>query len=288
VDALLAPNAELDPEFVDRQLARRDLNARRGAKAVKEGYEFYDITAWSLPLSFGVDAYWLEEAGQVSVEPLRFDFDQASDSWRPPAFVPVRTLADLPEPLRAGVEGGVRGGPAHTAYVFRYDRDASARLAIALMSEGFKIAVAGKPMRAGGSSYPRGALVARVSRNPERLHERIAALSRGFGVPVDAVDSGYYEEGPTGVGSNPVVTLSFPRTALLAGEPVGTTSYGHTWYTLEREFGLPFSAVRSTPLLDALDDFDVVIFPSGSTGGYRRVFGEEGSRWASGFDEEVC
>jgi hypothetical protein len=194
VDALLAPDAEIDPEFVERQAERRARNALRGAKVPKEWYQFYDITGWSLPLSFGVDAYWLESAGQVSAPPLQVEFDERAAAWRPPARLGARDLDLLPEALRSGIDGGVRGGRARTAYAFRYDRDASARLAFALLKEGFKVAAAARPMRAAGTTYPRGTLVLRVNRNPETLHERIDALARRFGVPVDAVNTGYYDD----------------------------------------------------------------------------------------------
>ncbi|KPK82090.1 MAG: hypothetical protein AMS25_03740 [Gemmatimonas sp. SM23_52] len=277
VDALLAPDAELDPEFLERQYEKRALNARRGAKAAKERYEFYDITGWSLPLSFGVDACWLEDAGQVAAQPLSVEFDELAAAWRPPALIGTRDVTRLPEALRAGIEGGVRGGRARTAYVFRYDRNASARLTIALMKEGYKVAVAAEPMRAGGTSYPRGTLVLRVNRNPDSLHERIDALARRFGVPVDAIHTGYYAEGPTGVGSNPVVTLRSPRVAVLAGDPVSTTSFGAHWYTLEQEFGLPFTVLRADRLTSQLPNYDVLVLPPGWVGGYRRAFGEGGA-----------
>jgi len=276
VDALLAPDDELDPEFVARQLQKRALNARRGEKEAKERYEFYDITGWSLPLSFGLEAYWLEDAPRLSAQLVGVDFDEGNEPWWPPALMGVRDLDRLPPALRDGIDGGVRGGLAQAAYVFRYDRDASARLAIALMTEGYKIAVAGKPMRAGGATYPRGSLVARVGRNSETLHERIAELAQRFGVPVDGVNTGYYEQGPTGVGSNVVVTLRLPRTLVLAGDGVSATGFGHTWFLLEREFGLPFTTVRAADVGRlSLSDYDVIVMPPGR--GYRGAIGEGGA-----------
>ncbi len=276
VDALLAPDAELDPEFVERQFQKRALNARRGDKEPKERYEFYDITGWSLPLSFGVKAYWLEEAPRLSAEPIRVEFNQRDEPWRPPVYMGVRDLDRLPAALRSGIDGGVSGGRARTAYVFRYDRNASARLAIALMNDGYKVAVATEPVRAGGTTYPRGSLVVRVSRNPDTLHERIAALSQRFGVPVDAANTGYYDEGPTGVGSNPVVTLRLPRVLVAAGDGVSATGFGHTWFLLEREFGLHFTAVRIADLRGLrLSDYDVIVLPPGR--GYSRALGEAGA-----------
>ncbi|HLL77519.1 MAG TPA: M14 family zinc carboxypeptidase, partial [Pyrinomonadaceae bacterium] len=68
--ALLEPDTELDREFVREQLARYQRNQRRGAGAGKEGYQFYDVTSWALPLTFGVEAYWTEDAGQIAAAPL--------------------------------------------------------------------------------------------------------------------------------------------------------------------------------------------------------------------------
>ncbi len=278
IDALLAPDSEIDEEFVEEQLQKRALNARRGSEARKERFEFYDITGWSLPISFGVEAHWLEDATPVPGSPVRVEFDEEARPWRPPAFTPVHDLRALPQSLRAAVDGGVRGGQARTAYVFRYDRNASARLLVALMNEGFRVAVSDGPLNAGGKSYPRGSLVVRVSRNPETLHERIAELASRFGVPVDAINTAYSDEGSTGVGGNAIETLRAPRVAVAAGEGVNDRAYAHTWYTLEQEFGLPFTALRLEELRRVpLSNYNVIILPSGSPDGYTRILGESGA-----------
>ncbi len=275
VDALLAPDAAIDAEFVEEQLQKRALDARRGSDAPKEGDEFYDITAWALPLSFGVEAHWLEDAARVAGSPLRVEFAEPSRAWRPPAFTPSRDVAQLPAELSGGIGGGVSGGQARTAYVFRYDRNASARLTIALMKEGFKVAVATRPLRAGGAAYPRGSFVLRVGRNPDALHGRIATLARQLGVPVDAVNTAYTDEGDTGVGSGPVETLRYPRVAVLAGDAVSLRGYGHAWYTLDREFGLPYSALRPERISTSeLANYEVVVLPPGSRSGYAEAIGE--------------
>lgn len=278
IETLLAPGLSLDSAFIREQLAARARNARRGEKVEKEGHEFYDITAWSLPLSFGLEAYWTEDASAVSGTALEAEFSPGEDAWQPPWMIGPRRVADLPAAVARGVGGGV-SGRAGSAYVFAYDRDGAARLAVALLREGYRVAVATREMRAGGRTYPRGSLVVRVERNPPGLHDRIAELAREFGVPVEGLGTGYIDEGTTGPGSETVVSIRLPRVAVLAGEPVSDRGYGALWYTLIREFGLPFTPVRADHF-DRLDlrNYDVVIFPPGSPDGYRSALGEGGVR----------
>ncbi|MBI4513036.1 MAG: hypothetical protein HY702_02910 [Gemmatimonadetes bacterium] len=284
VETVLAPDLAIDSLFLREQLARRARNARRGGKAAKERYEFYDVTAWSLPLSFGVDAYWTEDAPPASGRLLDVTFNPADEGWQPPWRLGARRAADLPAVLADRVDGGASGRAA-SAYAFTYERDASARLAIALLQEGYKVAVATRPIRAGGRSYPRGAWILRVDRNPDTVHERIAALARDFGVAVDAVATAFVDEGPSGVGSEHVISIRLPRIAVIAGDPVSETGYGHLWYTLSREFGLAFTPVNASQFGDLdLENYDVVIFPPGSANRYRSALREDGvarlKRWA--------
>src|SRR2546423_12319348 len=53
----------MEHAFVDREVGKFQRNRRRGEDADKEDYAFYDITAWALPFSFNLDAYWTEDAG---------------------------------------------------------------------------------------------------------------------------------------------------------------------------------------------------------------------------------
>ncbi len=63
--ALLEVHTPQDDAFQREQLARFARNERRGRGGLKEEYGFYDITSWSLPLAFGVDAYWTEDDAAV-------------------------------------------------------------------------------------------------------------------------------------------------------------------------------------------------------------------------------
>ncbi len=66
IKSILEQDTPQDKAFVDDNMARFKRNQMRGKGQPKEDYGFYDITAWSLPLSFGVDAYWTEESSNVA------------------------------------------------------------------------------------------------------------------------------------------------------------------------------------------------------------------------------
>jgi hypothetical protein len=271
--ALLEPTTEQDAAFVREQLARFARNERRGKSAAKEEYGFYDITSWSLPLAFGVEAYWTEDAVTFKGMPVELE--------RAPMLVAANNSSGRDVGGRAfimpGVEklGGV-SGRASIAYIIPYERDGAAALAYRLQREGFRIAVATRTLNAGGRDWPRGTIVVRVSRNPDSLHETIARLAQETGVEVTAVNSGFNETGETGVGSENVISLKPPRIIVVADDPVDQTSYGAIWWMFDR-FGVDFTPMTITNIKSAeLDRYNVIIMPDGSPGRYFSAFGKNG------------
>ena len=60
-------------------------------------------------------------------------------------------------------------------------------------------------------------------------------------------------------------TLAEASPRVLVGDPVSTRSFGDLWFTLERLFGLPFTAIYKEQLTaEALSGYDVLVLPHGS------------------------
>jgi hypothetical protein len=249
--ALLEPNAELQRSFTARELDKFHRNRRRGEDADKEDYDFYDITAWSLPLAFNLDAYWTEDGGASG--------DAVTDTVQPPPAAPTR---------------------AASSYVFANDRPGAAVLALGLESEGFKLAVAKQAIRADGRTYPRGTFLARVQRNGPALHERIAALGPAAGVNVVAVQSALADTGDVGTGSDAIAALRKPNILVAVGDGVFETSYGALWYFLSRELKVRFTpiALHTLGQVNDLGNFNVIIIPDGNSGRMRRELGDDGAQ----------
>ncbi|HKY05956.1 MAG TPA: hypothetical protein VJQ56_13760, partial [Blastocatellia bacterium] len=272
--AQLEPNAEVDADFAKNEYERAARNERRGKNVEKEEAEFYDITSWSLPLASGVEAYWTEDTPSVRSARVEVSNPSGDAGRNRPQLTPLTASDSQPLP---GLGGVVEGGRANSAYIIPYGTDAGSRLAIALLSEGYRVAVATRQLNAGGRNWPAGTLIARVHRNPETLHARVAALAAESGARVWAVNSAYSDEGDTGIGSETVASLRKPVVAVIWDEATSPTSYGAVWYAFEREYGLKFTPVSINAIKSAdLSKFTCIILPDGSAGGYATALGKAG------------
>ncbi|HEY7682915.1 MAG TPA: M14 family zinc carboxypeptidase [Gemmatimonadales bacterium] len=248
---MLEPQAVFDSSFVQKQIAAYQRNQRRGAQEDKEGYEFFDITAWSLPLTLGLDAWWSDDTGSLTGDRIR----ETDSLPPPPAF-----------------------GQAQSAYLFADRQESGVRLAMRLLREGFRVACARQPLVAAGVRFPRGTFVVRVQRNPPGLHDRIAALAREFGAEVVAAQSAFPDSGQYGVGSETVVGLKPPRILLAAGEGIDHTTFGSIWSYFERELGVPVVPINLESVASAnLGDYNILIVPDGESSRLWRELGEFGA-----------
>jgi hypothetical protein len=272
--AHLEPGSELDQAFIKAELERKERNQERGKNVGKEDQEFYDITSWSLPLAFGVEAYWTEDT--PAVKGAQVYAGDVVTKTGPLEFRGELLAATDSQPI-PGFTGSVEGGRANTAYIIPYGTDAASKLTIALLAEGFKIAVATRQLNAGGRNWPAGTLIARVHRNPETIHARMAELAVSTRARVYAANSAFTEEGDTGVGSESIVSLKQPRVAVVWDEGTNPLGYGAMWYSFERTYGLAFTPVTINALKSMdLSKFNVVILPDGSGGAYNSALGKEG------------
>lgn len=243
---LLEQNVGIQEEFMEQALEAHAYNNSVGANAPKKRVGFYDVTAWSLPLTYGLDAYALGR----SITNGLVEMGESSNN------------KELSE--------------ANYAYIFPYNSNTAASLMSRLIMEGFKVAMASEPFVRNGKSYDRGVVVVRVNRNEKSLHQRIKELSNETGVDVEAIDEAWTDEGIL-MGARTVLALKKPKIMVLMDEPTNGRSYGALWFTLEQRYGVEFTAVRVQDFNRAnLFEYDVVIMPPGSSSGYKFMIGSEG------------
>jgi hypothetical protein len=243
--ALLEPDAELDSAFISDELALRKSG---------ESDRFYDITAWSLPMSFRVQSWWTRSvpAGAVAL----------GDLARPA----------MPPTVRA-----------RYAYAFEPGSEASARLLATLLRDSVRVWHAPKSFTSSGTKFEHGAFVVRVAMNRADVHDVVQSRATEAGARVVAIPSAGVDDG-TDLGSNSVVPILPPKVALLGGSPVSGGSFGFAWYALEQRLGYSVTLVDAgfigTP---ALDHFTVLVIPSTSAGALDQALGEGGRTRLTGW-----
>lgn len=251
IKTILEQDTPQDKAFVDDNMARFRRNQMRGKGQSKEDYGFYDITAWSLPLAFGVEAYWTEESGNIAGTMVTDEY------------------------LQNAKRGNV-SGRAQIAYLIPYETDSTGAMVMKLLQENYKIAVATRQLNAGGRNWPVGTFVVRVSRNPAGIHDAIARYATQMGVNVIAIGTGYSEEGDTSIGGEAVLSLKAPKIAMAADEGVDQESYGSIWWTFDKH-GIEFTPMTINSIRSgALKNYNVLILPDGSATRYFASFGAGG------------
>jgi len=248
--AVLEPDPALDPVFSKRQLEHFKRNIERGKSANDEDYEFYDITAWALPVAYGVESWWTEDAAPMTGERLALPKEPA----------PRINGEALPVAVRGGI---VEGAGAKSAYLWRNDRNGAARLAGQLLQEGYKLAIASEPIQTGKVDWPRGTWVARVSRNDATLEARVDAFAKSSGVEVTGVNTAFPETAQFGTGSGSTVAVQQPKIAIAADQGIGLGAYGAIWWTFEQRYGIKFTPVALSALNGDMSAFNVIIVPDG-------------------------
>jgi hypothetical protein len=238
IRTLLDPETKMDDQFVAAEEARRKLRQRT---------EIYDVTAWSLPLLFNVEAIASSAVATGSFE-----------AAKPARIVP----------------GEMHGSGASVAYLVPWGSQAAGRLLAAGLRQDLKIDSSDKPFTQGGVNFPAGSLILKVATNPADLADRLARMARETGAEVYGTNSGWVDDG-VNFGSRWVVPLRRPAIAIAWDTPAQPGPAGATRFILERQYGYPVTPIRTAQLAGAdLAKFQVLILPSG--GNYAGVLGEGG------------
>lgn len=207
----------------------------------------YDLTAWSLPLSFHVPAWRAKVLPKVPLEPLREE-----------------TAAPVPE--------------AAWGYLLPAGHEGVERSLAALLQEGVRATALAEPAILRGRRLDAGTVVLPRRTNPASLRARLQALAAAHRHPVLPVDSAQVDSGPD-LGSNRSVVLAPPRLAVLMDRPASPTAFGALAHTLV-ETGLPFVQLRADRLgTTSLARFThVVLVDDGAQGkAWQQALGPEGA-----------
>jgi hypothetical protein len=241
IRTLLDPQVPMDAAFVKEQdrLRRKKLPD-----------EIYDVTSWSLPLAFNVEAV-------AAAEPSAGAFELVRPERIPP--------------------GRLEAAPNALAYLAPWGSQAAGRLLTGALRADLRVLSSDRAFSQNGRKYPAGTLVFEKRRNSEGLAQKLEALAKASGAEIFGTASGWVEDGPN-FGSRFMVELRKPAIALAWDRPASSVSAGQARFVLERQYGYPVTAVRTQTLGAAdLSRFDVLILPE-AWGSYAEALGAGGVR----------
>lgn len=201
---------------------------------------FYDISAWTMPLAFGLPYAELN----TRVEGKRVD--------------------SLVFP-----SGSVIGGKADYAYLFEWNAYYAPRALYQLQKAGLRTKVTLQPFEIqtaqGKRRFDYGTVMVALSQqrlSSDSLFELMQQIAKQNGLDIFAVNTGL---STVGLGSSNFVTVTQPRVAVLAGVGVAPLEAGEVWHLLDQRFDMDLSILELSQLGRMnLSKYTAIVMPGGS------------------------
>ncbi len=197
----------------------------------------YDITAWSLPYAYNVDAYAVKN--EFPLKPYN-------------------------------ASAGTKSIPSSTyGYLIKYNSVNSVKFLGQLLKQGIRVRYSEKPFTYNQNIYDRGTLIVLEKGNPTNLSSVMNNLAANNDVNIEAVSTGFMDKGPD-FGSPDVKVILPPKVALLTGEQASALGAGEVWHLFEQQLNYPVTLINATDISRTdLRAYNVLIIPDGN---YRNLF----------------
>ncbi len=203
----------------------------------------YDITAWSLPHAYGLEAFALKQKVEVG------------ESYKATTVHKLNIKDDI------------------YAYIAPWESMDNARFLSAILKKDIKVRTAHEPFTIGGRNYASGTLVINKGDNRHyagNLNADIDAAAQATHQEIIASKTGFVATGHD-FGSDVLKLVKAPKVLVLSGDRTSANSTGQVWHYFETALDYPLTLMPSDQL-DALtlNEYNLLILPEG----FYRVFNE--------------
>jgi len=207
---------------------------------------FYDISAWTLPLAFGMNY------GYVS------NTSAAGDR-----------ITSVPFP-----EGKV-SSKSNYAYLFEWDDYYTPKALYTILNKGLRAKVAMKPFSLSGKSYDYGTIMVTANnqnRSVDEIYKVLQGIAKTTGVNIDAVNTGLTKG--IDLGSSNFKVIKKPNIALIVGNGITSYDAGEIWHLLDTRYDIPVTKLDTKNLSKVdLTKYTTIIMPN-TSGGTLNTAGE--------------
>ncbi len=204
----------------------------------------YDITAWSLPYAYGLEAV----ATTTLVTANASTFQKADNSINPNA----------------------------TGYIVNWNSLKDAEFLADLLKQNIKVRFTEKPLSTGGMDFDRGSLIIVRGDNKmvEGLDNLLLKTANVHNRELNPIASGFSKSGPD-FGSPDIKLVNKQKIAMLSGDATSSLSYGALWYFFEQQLHYPVTSINSEDFSRVnLNKYNVLILPSGN---YKKILNDDAS-----------
>ncbi|RRQ47602.1 zinc carboxypeptidase [Maribacter algicola] len=204
----------------------------------------YDITAWSLPYAYGLDALATESSVQQT------PYESSNETY------------------------GITN-PNSYGYLADWNSMKDAKFLAELLNKKVRVRYAQKPFSLDGINYDRGSLIITKAdnKNIDDFIQILDGASKKYLKKLTPASTGFVDSGKD-FGSSYVEVLQELRIAVLSGEPTSTLRFGEIWHFFEQQLNYPISVLDESYFNRVdLSKYDILILPDGW--GYYSFFTEK-------------
>ncbi|MBD3403816.1 hypothetical protein GF420_13055 [candidate division GN15 bacterium] len=239
--AILQFDQKLNNEFLKEE--RRELEKHGDTR-------MYEISAWCVPMAYGLEAYETTRMPDVDDEPV----------------------TDLAAP-----SGRVINPEARYGFLINMEGEQTYRMLNRLFAEELTIYASEKALTIENKEYAPGSLLMRTRGNPDDFAERLDKLATEIGINVYGVNTGYATDG-SHLGAPTFRLLAQPRVALVAGSPMSYTDAGSLWFTIDKQLEMPHSLIDAERVTRSdLSAYNVLVVPGTWGSALKYMWGKGGA-----------
>ncbi|MFC4721123.1 M14 family metallopeptidase [Geojedonia litorea] len=205
----------------------------------------YDITAWSVPYAYGLEA--IASTSSVSTAVV----------GKTPS---LNTMS-----------------PSATGYVLPWNTLNDAQFLADLLKQNIRVRFTEKPFTTDGKSFDRGSLIIVRGDNKKvsDFDNKVIQTANAHKRSLHAAASGFSTSGPD-FGSPDIKLVNPPKVAMISGEATSSLNYGELWHFFEKQLNYPVTSINSEHFSYInLDKYNVLIMPSGN---YRSMLNDNGMK----------
>jgi hypothetical protein len=192
----------------------------------------YDITAWSVPYAYGLDA--IASTSKVS----------SSKTYE----------GKMPTVISEAY-----------GYVSKWSSLKDAQFLADLLKHDFRVRFTEKPFSSNGENFDRGSLIITKGDN-KHLEDFLGLLNQikqKHEQHLTQINSGFSQTTPD-IGSPDIKLVNKQKVAVLSGEGTSSLSYGEIWHFFEQQLHYPLTSINTDDLSGTnLNKYNVLIIPNG-------------------------